>query len=95
MEKLRNIVGRFIVGIGFLVLVCGAVGITLYLIYDLIINWNSLTSGEVFWEFVSILCKDFFVIVVGLLIILVGYFVETFDRNLKSPKPITNNKDKL
>lgn len=67
-----KIIGVLLVILGILSIVFGGIILSIYNIYDLVINWEELTRVEVFWDIFWITLRDIFVMIGGLLLLLFG-----------------------
>lgn len=64
--------GLLLIILGLIVTVFGSVGILIYSIYDLIVNFDKLTGIQIFWDIVWIVCRDIIAILVGGILYIFG-----------------------
>ena len=51
--------------VGLLIAVLGSVVITIFVLYDIIMNFDSLTAGQIFWDIVWLVARDVISVIVG------------------------------
>ena len=73
---MRNILGILFIVLGFTILIFGGVSVLIYCIYNLVMNFETMTRGEIFWEIVLIILRDVGTIIVGLLTLGLGYLIK-------------------
>lgn len=69
---MNRLVGILLIIIGLLITVFGGVAILIYSIYDLIVNFDTLTGIEIFWDIVWLVCRDIIAIIVGVICYVFG-----------------------
>ena len=62
--------------LGFLTIVFGGLGVFLYYLHDLIVNFDTLSRDELFWSVVWLFFRDIVPIVVGLIFLGIGYVIK-------------------
>ena len=67
-----KIIGVILAIVGFLIMLLGGLGMAIYFIYDLIMNFDTLSGGELFWHIVWFLLRDLIAFVVGIVLLIVG-----------------------
>ena len=62
---MNKIIGIICIIAGLAIAVLGSLVITIFVVYDIIMNFNTLTAGDIFWDVVWLLCRDIASIIVG------------------------------
>jgi len=64
--------GRLIILLGIIFICFGTIILSMYGIYDLVINFETLSRVDVFWDVVLIVLRDIISIIVGIVLIMFG-----------------------
>lgn len=67
-----KVLGILLVILGFMTMIFGGLGLAIYAIYDLVINWEELTRVEIFWNIVWFIIRDVLAIIAGLVMLFFG-----------------------
>ena len=67
-----KVLGLLLVILGIITMVFGGLGLAIYYIYDLVMNWDTLTKGEIFWHIVWLVLRDVLAVVAGAIMFVVG-----------------------
>lgn len=57
---------------GVVSMVFGGIGLAIYYIYDLVMNWEELSRAQVFWHIVWIVLRDILAIGGGAILFVLG-----------------------
>jgi hypothetical protein len=72
---MRNIVGIICLVLGFITIAFGGIGLFIYYLHDLVINFETLTRDEVFWNILWLFFREIIPLVVGLSLLGIGYVI--------------------
>ena len=68
MKKL----GTLLIILGVATMILGGLGLAIWSIYDLVVNWDSLSRIDIFWNIVWLILRDIFAIGSGIILFVVG-----------------------
>lgn len=72
---MKTVIGYIIMALGLLTLIFGTLIITIWAIYDIIMNFGTLTGVQIFRDIVWFLCRDVISIIFGFGLIFVGDYL--------------------
>lgn len=67
-----KLLGILLAILGVITMVFGGIGLAIYYIHDLIVNFDSLSSSEIFWHVVGLVLRDLLAIIVGVVLFVLG-----------------------
>ena len=56
--------GIIVVAIGYLIIIFGSIGMFAYGLYDIIVNFDTLTRVEIFWDIIFMMFREVIPIIV-------------------------------
>lgn len=62
---MKNFIGITCIILGLAIAIFGSIAITIFVIYDIIMNFDSLTAGDIFWDIVWLVCRDIISVIIG------------------------------
>ncbi len=78
-----KVIGILLMILGGLTIIVGGLGLGFYYVYDLVMNWETLTRNEIFWHIVWFILRDVVAIGVGFILFVIGgAMVGKFDNRI-------------